>query len=183
MADQDCALSLFRQLAHNNLLANHRLYGACARLSEAEYRAERPCFFKTIHATLNHILLVDERYLERLEGGSPAPLDNDLELHAERAPLAAAQAAVDRRLLGFVEALGVEDLGRPVRYVAWNRRQIENPMSAVLLHLFLHQTHHRGQVHDLLSQTGVAPPQLDEFLLAEDVEQRAGDMAALGLAP
>ena len=181
MAETDAALLLFRQLARNNSLANRRLHGACAALGEAEYRAERPCFFRTIHATLNHILLVDERYLERLEGGSPAPLDNDMELHAERAPLTAAQAAIDRRLLGFVEGLGAADLARPIRYVAWTRREIENPMSAVLLHLFLHQTHHRGQVHDLLSQTSVAPPQLDEFLLAEDVAQRAEEMAALGL--
>ena len=31
----------------------------------------------------------------------------------------------------------------------------------ILLTLFNHQTHHRGQAHDMLSQTGVAPPVLD----------------------
>ena len=180
-AQSDTALPLFRQLARNNSLANHRLHGACARLSEAEYRAERPCFFRTIHATLNHILFVDQRYLERLEGGSPAPVEGDIELFAEREALAAAQAESDRRLLGFVEGLGAADLARPIRYVCWSHDWTENPISAVLLHLFLHQTHHRGQVHDLLSQTTVAPPQLDEFLLAEDVALRADEMAALGL--
>lgn len=183
MAETAGALSLFRLLARNNSLANRRLYAACGDLSEAEYRAERPCFFRTIHATLNHILLVDRRYLERLEGGSPAPLDNDVELFAEREPLAAAQAECDRRLFGFVEALVLADLARPVRYVAYTGEWTENPMPAVLLHLFQHQTHHRGQVHDMLSQTSVAPPQLDEFLLAEDSAHRAEEMAALGMAP
>ena len=31
----------------------------------------------------------------------------------------------------------------------------------LLAHLFNHQTHHRGQVHGLLSQTDVPPPSLD----------------------
>ena len=46
---------------------------------------------------------------------------------------------------------------------------------------FLHQVHHRGQVHDMLSATPVAPPQLDEFLLAEDATIQAKEMTRLGL--
>ena len=183
MASPDSALAPFRALALNNALANRRLHNACARLSETEYRAARACFFGSIHATLNHILLVDQRYLERLQGGSPAPLENDVELFTAREPLAAAQAETDRALLDFVDALDATDLARPVRYVAYTRDWIENPTASVLLHLFQHQTHHRGQVHDMLSQTAVAPPQLDEFLLAEDAHVRAEEMAALGLAP
>lgn len=182
MAETDAALSLFRQMARNNSLANDRLHRACAGLSEAEYRGERASFFRTIHATLNHILLVDQRYIERLEGGSPAPLDEEIELFAEHEDLAAAQAETDRHLLTLVDGLNAADLARPIRYVAWSRETVENPMASVLLHLFLHQTHHRGQVHDMLSQTSVAPPQLDEFLLAEDRALRAEEMTRLGLA-
>ena len=50
----------------------------------------------------------------------------------------------------------------------------------VLAHLFMHQTHHRGQVHAMLSGTPVAPPQLDEFLMPSDAKFRVADMAALG---
>ena len=35
------------------------------------------------------------------------------------------------------------------------------PLVQVLGHIFNHQTHHRGQVHALLSGTPVAPPSLD----------------------
>jgi uncharacterized damage-inducible protein DinB len=51
----------------------------------------------------------------------------------------------------------------------------------ILLHLFEHQIHHRGQVHCMLSGTAVAPPQLDEFFLAADEPFRRKDMQALGL--
>ena len=50
----------------------------------------------------------------------------------------------------------------------------------LLSHLFQHRTHHRGQVHGLLSGTSVAPPQLDEFIVGDDALARAEDMARLG---
>jgi hypothetical protein len=53
----------------------------------------------------------------------------------------------------------------------------------VLAHLLQHDIHHRGQVHAMLAGSGVAPPQLDEFLLAQDAPLRAADLAALGLEP
>ena len=57
-----------------------------------------------------------------------------------------------------------------------------DPLYRVLAHLFVHQVHHRGQVHDLLSQTAVAPPQLDEFFLSQDASRRAEEMTALALS-
>ncbi len=51
----------------------------------------------------------------------------------------------------------------------------------VLLHLFAHQIHHRGQVHAMLSGTSCAPPQLDEFLMAEDAQRRRAELHALNL--
>jgi uncharacterized damage-inducible protein DinB len=50
----------------------------------------------------------------------------------------------------------------------------------VLAHLFMHQTHHRGQAHAMLAGTRVKPPQLDEFLMPSDAPFRVPDMAALG---
>ena len=61
--------------ARNNHWSNHRLYGACAELSAEEYFTERPSFFGTIHAHLDHILLVDWLYMERMTGQSYLPDD------------------------------------------------------------------------------------------------------------
>ena len=57
---------------------------------------------------------------------------------------------------------------------------IEDRRDDLLSHLFQHQTHHRGQVHGMLSTTSVAPPQLDEFIVADDAPARAEDLARLG---
>jgi uncharacterized damage-inducible protein DinB len=51
----------------------------------------------------------------------------------------------------------------------------------VLSHLFTHQIHHRGQVHDMLSATSVAPPQLDEFFLSSDLPLREAELKVLNL--
>ena len=59
----------FRAMAQNNLWSNHRLYTACAGLTEQDYRAERTSFFPSILLTLNHILTVDWYYTDALEGG------------------------------------------------------------------------------------------------------------------
>ena len=67
MSETVSNVAIFRQLARNNCWANERLHRACAALPEAEYRAERHCFFGSIHATLDHIVMVDGRYMDRLE--------------------------------------------------------------------------------------------------------------------
>ena len=51
----------------------------------------------------------------------------------------------------------------------------------ILLHLFVHQVHHRGQVHDMLCATSVSPPQLDEFFLSGDLGLRERELEQLGL--
>jgi uncharacterized damage-inducible protein DinB len=102
--------------------------------------------------------------------------------HAELAPLAAAQLASDRRLVVFCDGLDDAALGRSVRM---NRGEpeglFEEALPATLAHLFVHQTHHRGQAHAMLSGTRVAPPQLDEFFLRYDEARRRNEIARLGI--
>jgi uncharacterized damage-inducible protein DinB len=163
-----------------NRLANRRLHGACAGLTQADYAAARTGFFPSIRATLNHILMVDRFYITALEGG---PLDRaalaaagDIATLAE---LARHQEACDLRLLALVSDCAAADLARIVAVDRGDRVQHDR-MDDLLSHLFQHQTHHRGQVHAMLSGTAVAPPQLDEFIVADDAAARAGDMAVLG---
>ena len=173
---------VFRQLARNNLWSNHRLHAACARLSEADYRAARPAFFGSIHGTLNHILQIDRLYLERLAARRPEAPPYGEEQAPDRASLTVVQRDLDRRLIDLVESFDEAALAAPVSWVSRGGQETANPRHAVLLHLFLHQVHHRGQLHDMLAQTDVPPPQLDEFLLEEDAARRAADLEALGLS-
>jgi len=151
----------FRRFARYNAWANHRLYEACASLSPADYRARRPSFFGSIHATLNHILVADRVWMGRFEG-VPSGIERlDQILYDEFADLRAARETEDGRILGFVAGLGDEALEDTLRYRNMAGEPQETPLAWTLAHFFNHQTHHRGQVHGMLSGTPVAPPPLD----------------------
>ena len=180
---RDTATLLFRSLAYNNAWANHRLLTACARLPQAEWTAPRTGFFPNLRATLNHILVIDRFYVDAMEGGTLGPAAwADPEPCADVAALQATQNEVDRRLIAVVEALDAAGLQRIVAVHRGDRVQHERT-DRLLLHLFQHDIHHRGQAHAMLSGTSVAPPpQLDEFFAAEEAPLRAGDFAALGFS-
>lgn len=173
----------FLAMARNNAWANLRLYDACTKLSAEAYRARRASFFPTIELTLNHILAVDWYYLDVLDGGG----GRWAELYAlpdvpcpTFAELRSAQQEADRRLVAVCERLG--DAGLSTIVTMWRpggRRFVER-VDAVLLHLFQHDIHHRGQVHAMLAGTEVAPPQLDEFFLDQDQPLREAEMERLG---
>jgi uncharacterized damage-inducible protein DinB len=170
----------FHKLAYNNALANVRLYRACTLLQPGEFEAKRVSFFPSIKATLNHILTVDWFYVDALEGGTLGLKAFDVEEPYDRLDeLTEQQADVDRRLVAFCEALTPENAMRIVDIQRSGRIQRERA-DDVLNHLFQHQTHHRGQVHAMLAGTSVAPPQLDEFVVADDARFRGDELAALG---
>jgi uncharacterized damage-inducible protein DinB len=173
-------LRVYRKLAQANCLANARLHRACAALEPAELSAPRPAFFGSIQATLNHILLVDRFYLNALLG---RPLDRAALDEARACPdlptLAAWQADSDASLLAHVDGLPPEALADVVRIDRGERIQ-QDRRDDILSHLFQHQTHHRGQIHGMLSATAVSPPQLDEFIVGDDHAARSPDMALLG---
>jgi uncharacterized damage-inducible protein DinB len=174
-----------RAMARNNAWANYRLLEACARLSEAEYRARRVNFFPSIELALNHILSVDWYYLDALDNGGrrwrelyalrDVPCERFDELRRE-------QDAADRRLIGFCDGLSDDSLDQTVILNRPDERRYPERTQDVLAHLFQHDIHHRGQIHAMLAGTTVAPPQLDEFFLAQDAALRAADLRALGLA-
>ena len=178
-------LAHFRTAARNNLWSNDRLLRACGQLTGDELRAPRVSFFPSILLTLSHILRVDAYYLGELEetGRGLAAWSALRERDpTELAPLAADQGASDRALVAFCDGLREADLARPVHMDRGEDEGVfEEALPAVLAHLFVHQTHHRGQVHAMLSGTRAAPPQLDEFFLAYDAPRRRDELARLGL--
>jgi uncharacterized damage-inducible protein DinB len=174
------ATQTYRAMAYNNGWANHRLLAACARLAQSEFAAPRTGFFPSLRATLNHILVVDRFYVDAMEGGTLGPAAwADPEPCATVPDLQQAQADVDRRLIAVVQGLDGPALHRIVDVHRGTRVQHERT-DRLLMHLFQHQLHHRGQAHAMLSDTSVAPPQLDEFFCAGEASLRAAEFAALG---
>jgi uncharacterized damage-inducible protein DinB len=170
----------FRAFAYNNAWANHRLLVACANLSRQEFEAERTGFFPSLQATLNHIYVIDLFYIDALEGGwlGPRAWENPIPC-ASLAELRPAQAAIDRRLIAVCEALTPDRLAGTVRVNRDTSVQTER-CDRLLMHLFQHDIHHRGQAHAMLSATRVAPPQLDEFFAAGEAPLRAAEFDNLG---
>ncbi len=144
----------FRLMARNNAWSNYRLHAACAKLSEAEYRAERTSFFPSIPATLSHILTVDWYYLDQLEkGGLGYAVFAKDEPFERLAELTAAQLASDRRLIGFCDRLRETGIADEVILDRGADGRFKETVGGVLAHLLVHQIHHRGQVHAMLAGT------------------------------
>lgn len=139
-----------------NRWANGRLYDACVRLSDADYRRDLGAFFRSVHGTLNHLLLGDRLWLGRLQGGAPAFTALDAELHGDFAALCAARTETDAAICAEVEALDGAVLSRPLHFTSLvTGRAMELPRWVAWTQLFNHQIHHRGQLTALLSRLGV----------------------------
>ncbi|AUX45582.1 damage-inducible protein DinB [Sorangium cellulosum] len=175
-------LATFHAMAQNNAWSNHRLHRACAELTFAELTAERTSFFPSIYRTLTHILFVDWYYLDAFErGGRGLSLFADMDRFTDFAALRQAQREADRRLLAFCEQLPDDAaLDGDVQIQRRDHVQVDR-VGDVLLHLFVHQIHHRGQAHAMLAGTRVKPPQLDEFFMAEELPLREAELRDLGL--
>lgn len=168
-------------MARNNAWSNDRLLRACAALTPDAFAAPRTGFFPSLRLTLNHILTVDWYYIDALEEGgrgvgvfavdTPFPDFPDLDR---------AQRESDRRLIAFCDRLDGADLSRTV-LTERDEGAVPERIDRLLLHLFQHQIHHRGQAHAMLSGTAAEPPQLDEYFLDYDRHRRADEVARLGL--
>jgi uncharacterized damage-inducible protein DinB len=151
----------FRMLATYNTLANERLYETCATLTDTELRKKRPAFFKSIHGTLNHIMVGDRIWLARFAGEEVPSIGLDAILYDSFEQLHAARIFEDARIEDFVTTIDAEFLESTIEYTNNEGRVFVDPVPLLLSHFFNHQTHHRGQIHDMLTQTEVAPPALD----------------------
>ena len=154
-------LDHFKTMAAYNRWANGRLYGACAGLGEAERKRDRAAFFGSIHNTLNHILVGDRAWLARIEGVSDGGTALDTVLFDDFDELRRARDAEDGRIDRVLAAMTEDRLAGDLAYSNLAGTPFRTPLRLVWTHLFNHQTHHRGQVHDMLSQAGTAPPELD----------------------
>ena len=151
-----------RQYAAYNHWANRRLYAAALAMPDKSYRRPTGVFFGSLHGTLNHLLLTDRVWLKRLTGEGEHPDRLDAILFEDRNALARARMAEDARLIDVVGRYTEDDLRGLVAYQNMSGVPYRQELGQILLHLFNHQTHHRGQAHACCSiVTGEEPPSLD----------------------
>ena len=144
--------SRYLMFAGYNAWCNARLFDAAAKVTDADYRADRGAFFKSLHGTLNHLLVGDRIWMKRFTGVGELPPSLDAILYDDFAALRKARQSEDIRISRYVAALSEDDLNRAIRYRTFvNPQTVEQALSPALDHFFNHQTHHRGQAHGLLT--------------------------------
>jgi uncharacterized damage-inducible protein DinB len=155
-------------MAAYNAEMNRRLYAAAARLSDTDRRAPRGAFWGSIHGTLCHLLWGDHIWMSRFDGWTPPPVkikesggmvEDFAELNRQRVE---ADAKIDAWAARVDGAWLAGDL-------AWfsqaAQKELRQPRMMLVTHFFNHQTHHRGQVHALLTAAGEKTGDTDLFLV------------------
>lgn len=172
------SLEGLRALARYNRWMNDKLYAVAATLSDEVRKGDSGAFFKSIHGTLNHLLLGDRVWLGRFTGVTipdgfmgPGIRTLDQELYADFEELRRERARTDDELSTWISGLTEERLAGPLVYVRRGQR-LEAPLWWAVTHLFNHQTHHRGQVTTLLMQRGCDPGVTDLFAMLREEPAR-----------
>nr|WP_210302031.1 DinB family protein [Methylobacterium brachythecii] len=144
-------------MAAYNAVLNTKTYTAAARLSDGERRADRGAFWHSIQGTLNHLLWADRMWMSRIDGWK-APNEGLAEsggLHEDFATLAAERTRIDTDLAAWAARLDPTWLGSAMTWFSGAAgREMTAPRALIVMHLFNHQTHHRGQVHAMLTAAG-----------------------------
>src|SRR5690606_24196207 len=138
-----------------------RLYERVDELGDADYHADRGLFFRSIHGSLNHLLLVDRLWLQRLEGQVTGKVNLAEELEPERRALRDAIFAECERFIGYVDSLEESAFDEMHDYVSSTGEAFTRPRASLIAHVVNHGTHHRGQVSAALTQCGLDAPVMD----------------------
>lgn len=152
----------FQMFAAYNQWANGLVYDAVAKLPDEDYRLDRGAPFKSLHGTLNHILVADRIWLKRFTGDGDAPSKLDTILYDDLSLLRVAREAEDARIRRWIDDLTDEDIhGRFTYTTVTDLRTISQRLAPALSHFFNHQTHHRGQASAILTGFGEEAPAMD----------------------
>lgn len=151
-------LDYARTMAAYNRWMNQRLYECCAQLPDETRRRDVGAFFKSIHGTLNHLLLADRIWLGRFTGEPFAVRALDQELYGDFNELRRERAVTDEAIEAWVASLTEADFAGELSYTSIASPKARRyPLWFTVMHFFNHQTHHRGQVTTLLMQQGIDP--------------------------
>jgi uncharacterized damage-inducible protein DinB len=170
----------FAHLASYNQWMNRKLYAAAAGLSEEELQRNRGAFFGSVFGTLNHIAIGDILWFKRISSllpgltslhcidRLPQPVFPATPLCGSLATLAALRATLDEAIIAFCAEVDASQLDETLEWTSRNGFKGRKVLGDVLLHVFNHQTHHRGQASTLFSQLGIDIGATDLVLLLPD---------------
>lgn len=152
-----------QRMARYNRWQNESIYTAADGLSDAARRMDRGSFFQSIHATLSHILWADELWMSRLsDWTAPTGVSREVPLYDDWEDLKHRRAAADERFLSWGSSLSQVDVDGDLEWYSGSMgRGMTSPRAVCIMQVFNHQTHHRGQVHAMLTAAGAKPEDTD----------------------
>ncbi|MET1415828.1 DinB family protein [Roseibium sp. HPY-6] len=164
---------LFQRMAKYNAWMTEKAYVAAGKMSDEDRKADQGAFFKSVHSTLNHILFADRVWMSRFSETSYATNGMGVDIYDAFPELRSAHLEMSRDILAFADQLTPDWLDQNM---TWTRStdgvSRQRPRWLLVLHMFNHQTHHRGQLSTLLTQAGIdigvtdlpfMPDLIDEF--------------------
>ena len=159
-----------KRFARYNRWQNQSVYAAAGKLPDGTRKRNMGAFFKSIHGTLNHLVVGDQLWLDRFEGVPTSITSLDQELHDDFDELTKKRELTDNRLDRLVASLDDTRLSGTLKFrrLSGDKGELTLPVSIVMMQLFNHQTHHRGQVTTLLMQCGVDVGVTDMPMLPAD---------------
>jgi uncharacterized damage-inducible protein DinB len=159
-----------QRMARYNRWQNASLYGVADGLSDAERRRERGAFFGSVHKTLSHLLWGDRIWMSRFTD-LPRPaggIAESVSLYADWDGMKRERAAFDQTMIAWADRIDTSWLAGDLTWFSGAaKRELTKPKWLLVTHMFNHQTHHRGQVHCMLTQAGGKPQDTDLPILAE----------------
>jgi len=165
-----------RSMARYNRWQNESLFEVASGLSEEARREDRGAFFGSIQATLSHLYWADRIWLSRFDLCDPPGVPNAQsgQFVDDFEELASKRAELDAILIAFCDAY---DDGPVKGALEWYSGAIQDnakaPLGVVFTHIFNHQTHHRGQVHAMLTAAGASPKDTCLFIMPLELWPKA----------
>jgi uncharacterized damage-inducible protein DinB len=164
-----------RTMAEYNAEMNRRLYSAAARLSDGERRMPRGAFWGSIHGTLTHILWGDRQWMSRFDAWPKptTPIKESAQMIEEFPVLRAEREKADVGISGWAAKVDDAWLAEELTWFSGAaNREVRAPLRLLVTHFFNHQTHHRGQVHAMLTAARQETGDTDLFLLVPEIVGR-----------
>jgi uncharacterized damage-inducible protein DinB len=155
-------------MARYNYWQNRAMIEAASGLSDADRREDRAAFFGSIHRTFSHLLWGDLVWMSRFDGGEPPPgrIADSADLFDDWDDLRRERAATDARIMDWAATLGAHGLEGDLYWFSRAAgRNVQRTKGLCVVHFFNHQTHHRGQIHAMLTAAGAVTDDTDLFLM------------------
>jgi uncharacterized damage-inducible protein DinB len=158
----------FQTLARYNAWATRRLYERVDALSENDYRRDAGLFFKSIHGTLNHLLVAEHRvWFPRFAEGISNSVRLNEEVESDRARLRTMLVDAVARWQPLIESFDADRFAGTLDYQTTQGVPQSLPFAPTLGHVFNHATHHRGQITAAITALGQPGPELDMVMMLQ----------------